>query len=85
MKRLERTYQIRLEKAQNSLDKHKRKHFENKCTYSSGSCGTYTTRSANMKNSSSTYTASNANSTPTCDANNKFGIDTAHVGTQQQD
>ena len=62
----------------------KNKHFSDKCTYLSGSFGTYTTRSANMKNSSSAYTTSNANSTPTCETNNKSGIDTALVHTHQQ-
>jgi hypothetical protein len=53
-----RTYQSRQKQAQTSWSSLKKKHFSDKCTYISWSCGTYTTRSANMKNSSSTYPAS---------------------------
>ena len=75
----ERTYQRRPKRAQTSRSNLKHEYFSDKCTYFSWSCGTYTTRSANMKNSESTCTASNANSTPTCVASNKSGIDTAYV------
>jgi hypothetical protein len=66
-------------RAQISWRSLKNKHFENKCTHLSGICGIYTTRCGNMKNSSLTYPASNANSTPTCVTNHKSGMDTADV------
>jgi hypothetical protein len=66
-----RTYQSRKNQAQASWSSLNNEYFGNKCTYFSGSVGTYTTRSANMKNSASTYAASNNSSTQTCASKNK--------------
>jgi hypothetical protein len=74
-----RTYQSGQKRARTSWSSLKNKHLKNKCTYSSGGAGTYTTRSGNMKNSSSTYPASNTSSTWTCVTKNKSRIGTAYV------